>query len=78
MKHCVNCNYHKRDMVDFPNGQRGLAMLCQHDECTDPVDGSQIPCSVARREELFCGFKGKLFKIKEEPQEAKILQLVKA
>lgn len=77
MKHCVNCNFYKREMVDFPNGQRGLAALCASEECTDPVDGSQIPCSIARREELFCGFKGRYFKLKEEEaKDRSLLQLV--
>lgn len=76
MKLCIDCQFHARKAVQLPPGHpAGTAMmvdLCTHDECRMPVVGEQVPCEMARRENVFCGFQAKYFKLKEvkpEPPE---------
>ncbi len=76
LKHCVNCEFHVREPVQYQNGQNGMASICQYAENTDPVDGSPLLCSVARTNENFCGLRGKYWAKAKEPVKAPLIQLV--
>ena len=49
-----------------PRGELIRGAYCKHKECTDPVDGSPMPCAIARREGTFCGLPGRFWKMREE------------
>jgi len=79
MKHCKKCSF--SNYVAVQNGpQMQMVDVCTNEECSNPVDGSPIPCQVARSNEVFCGIKAKYFKMVEEvvKEEKKdnIIQLV--
>jgi len=67
MRHCINCDYMQKETAQDPrSGQMYVQMYCKYSECTDPVTADPIPCSIARKEESFCGFRAKFYK-KAEP-----------
>ena len=83
MKHCNECEFHSRQAVQIgPNpNQLGVAFVCTHKECSDPVDGSPLPCSLSRRDSIFCGITARFYKKAEaKPQtdtETKVIELAK-
>jgi hypothetical protein len=54
-----------------------MAFVCQHQECTEPVDGTALLCGIARRQPEFCGIVGKHWMKKKEPVKAPLLEIVK-
>lgn len=83
MKFCTDCDFSKKEVVQFPNGQAGMVLVCQNMECRNPVDASMFPCEIVRREQIFCGIGAKYFKLKEVPvgpakkEGSSVIQLVK-
>lgn len=43
--------------------QMRLILVCGHGDLRDPVDGGRVPCALARKEEILCGYKGKYFEV---------------
>ena len=75
MRYCKDCQYSKKEYVQVGN-QAGMVLVCENEECRNPVDGSAFPCDLLRREVVFCGLVGKHFKAKEEPkQEGTVISL---
>ena len=78
MKHCKDCQFNERTAVPMNNGQLGMMDICNHEECSNPVDAVPLPCGAARSNPDFCGLKGKYFKMKEKEQpkpEGNVIQL---
>lgn len=80
MKHCLNCFYHEIRTEQLPNGQFVRGPYCKNVECSDPVDGSAMPCALARREPAFCGIQARHWKRREEaPKEpAQVIDITEA
>ena len=57
--------------------QMEMIPVCRHEECRHPVYGEPVPCDLARREMVFCGFQGKYWTMKEEKEmpKATLVQL---
>lgn len=77
MKHCTKCEFFKEDFQKHPSGQLLKALVCLHKECSDPVDGSPIPCSISRRESGLCGLIGKYYKEKEKQEQTSDEKVIK-
>ena len=78
MKHCIKCEFHHRAAVPMQGGQMGMVDMCAHHECSNPVDGSALPCGAARQSVEFCTMKARYFKEKQPDQpkpEGKVIQL---
>ena len=79
MRHCNNCEFHGRTMMQMGPGQAGMVDICNHHECSNPVDATPLPCGAVRNNEAFCGIKGRYFKIKAEapkpPSKDNIIQM---
>lgn len=76
MKHCVKCEFFAEEMVQHPSGQLMKAFICKHSENTDPVTGEPVPCSIARREQIFCGHQAKYYKAaKPKQEESNVIQI---
>jgi len=75
MKICMDCNF--CNMVQIGNGDKVLA--CTFEECRDPISGVPLPLTTARTNDVFCGVKGRYFKVKEviAKPDTKIIQLNK-
>lgn len=66
MKTCISCAHFKRSVIEVAPGQHGMAFVCSHEECIDPVTGDPIPCNLARQQIVFCGITAKYWKEKEK------------
>ena len=55
-----------KQAVETGPGRLEMLPICSYEECRHPVYGDPVPCDLARRESVFCGFNGKYFKLKEE------------
>lgn len=77
MKICMECDFYKRATLQAPDGRVGMADICVNSECRDPVDGSPLPCQVARQQVAFCGIDAKHYRQKKEApkKEASVIQL---
>lgn len=64
MKICANCQFSKPEAL-VAGGQAQMVLVCTHEECRDPVDGSMIPCLPARQQIVWCGFPARYYKEKE-------------
>lgn len=77
MKICLNCQFAEMTTIDTDRGpQRVLA--CHFEECRDPITGVPLPLTTARTNDVFCGVKGRYFKLKKEEEkkeESKVIQL---
>jgi hypothetical protein len=65
-----------------PNGKNYVkTFVCKNVNCSDPVDGSPIPCGLSRREITLCGLQGKYFQEQPTPAVApaqgNVIQLTK-
>lgn len=63
------------------NGQHGMAFVCKHEECSDPVTSEPLPCNLSRQSLNFCGINAKYYKEKEEtPTDGtrKVIEIAKA
>lgn len=77
MKHCVNCEYMKLEVIN-QNGRAGRIPFCTHEECSNPVTGEMLPCEIVRAQDSFCGLGAKYFQLKEvKPEPEKSLIAVK-
>lgn len=76
MKICTECKYSDQQLIETPQGHQ-YSLVCKHQECRDPVEGSPIPCNFARREVAFCGVQGKYWVAKEDIEDAKIISIVR-
>lgn len=80
MKYCKDCESFKVEYIPIGNNQMGKLPICLNVECRDPIMGEPVNCMEARKNDLFCGMKGKYWKIKEEPKEppkGNVIQLAK-
>ena len=80
MKICKDCEYFNQKSVNVGNGL-ALAAVCKHEECRDPINGDELFCQTARKEDVFCGIKARYYKKKEEEaraksEDGKVIQLV--
>lgn len=69
MKFCKDCDYSKKEVVQVGPTQMQTILVCNNENCLNPVDASSFPCDMVRREVVFCGIAGKHFKAKEEKKE---------
>lgn len=77
MKFCKDCSSCHKEGMTTPSGFKVIS-LCANMECRDPVDGSMIPCQIARQEQVFCGIQAKYFSKKEEPVSAPLVEIIKS
>lgn len=80
MKICVNCTFFKREGIDMGGGQMGLAFVCKHEECADPVTGDPLPCNLSRQSPNFCGINARYYKetVEKTPQDKNVIEIAKA
>lgn len=78
MKYCIGCEYVNEDVKQDQNGAFVKMLFCGHEEGSDPVVGTPLPCNYCRSNESFCGIKGKLWKKKVDKEVAPLLQMVKS
>jgi len=76
MKICIECDFAKMSTVETAQGPTRV-LCCKHEECRDPISGVPMPLTTARTQEVFCGIKGRYFKLKEVEvkEESNVIQL---
>lgn len=72
-KLCSECHHVKKEPMQVAPGQMGMGYMCGNPENRDPIEGAPVPCAIARRELVMCGWEGKKWKAKEEDAEVKTL-----
>jgi hypothetical protein len=79
MKHCVECHFFKKAVIDMGNGP-GMAYVCSHEECSDPVSGDPLPCNLARQSPSFCGVNARYYKEAEKiiSADKKVIEIAKS
>ena len=65
-KHAQPVNAFSSSELDDPR-----IYICKHEECIDPVVGTQVGCIDARNYSVFCGKEGKYYEEKETESETK-------
>ena len=81
MKLCKDCEFVGHHVGEVQRGRETYAQtvpICTHEECRDVITGDPIMAMGARQAEVYCGFKARYWKKKEEapkPVEGNIIHL---
>jgi hypothetical protein len=69
MKLCKDCHFLAATAGEMQRGRKTFAQMvpiCIHEECRDVITGEPIMAMGARQAEVYCGFKARYWKKKEE------------